>query len=615
MLNPRRPSRRRRRCWGRRRIIRFSAIQPRSLSDDDLPRVLAYRNGLWAAELLKRHFPTHWEQHVAWQQVTLPFLACVTEYFLMLAHQHLLYIDECWADLNLYGDPQRTLVEGRTLSEAEAIGLLTEDLSQVLLDPFPCFWGLPREWESLFSSYGMSDHNILLLAVWRLLSDTAWANDEGEYEDNAFLENAVTADALAVINSLPKLPKDTSMDRWCDHLDTQLIALTEDRQPFARLGTMVRYCVRRTANGYADYSAEIVAEDWGGTIGFDFWSSPEELRDNRAAQEDAERIYRRYADLDDCLRQTPALLTTLAARLIDAAASLEHHPVDPLEQTAQQLPIDAARTENTMPADDVSTPPRERDRPWMRRRVEPHRLPPEDILMDRERPEAQISVFEDGTTLLTRRDGHHGYRCYPIAPETLAQTLAQLPMSVGMLVPHTLGAGWIKGQPWYCLYVPPHLRMLRSLVRERERSYTFVLPPLIWWGWSNHCRIWALGDVPDNGTFPELDATLHTAPFPNCSANGSICWGTATAPTITTAADLHPALDLFLAGTYFNDHLASDKSKRYPVNVLLMWAEIGDGVPYPVDDLVPANVGTTDRPSILRLRHVINAQWRVSSLV
>ncbi len=615
MYSARQHSCRRWRRFGGRRVTRLAAVQQPMARDDDLSRLLAYRNGLWAAELLQRHFPERFARHVAPQPVTLQGLACVLEYFLILAHHHLIAIDEGWADINLYGDPDRALTASRTLTDAEAISLLAEELSHVLLDPFPCCWGLPREWESLFSAYGALTHNLLLLAVWRLVSETAWAYDEGVYEDSALLDEAFSADALAAIQALPKLPPATPMDRLCDRLDTAVIALAADGAPIRGLGATIRYCLRRTGNGYADYSAEIIAEDFGGQVDIDFWSSDEDLREHRAAQQAAEALYRQYADLDALLCRTPALLATLGAVLLQTAAELDTHPAPATPPAPQEPPTareaELVTKETTMPVNDSPTARAARERPWIRRRAQPQRLPPEDILMNGARPEAQISVFRDGTTLLTRRDGGYGYRCYPIAPAALAQTLAHVPMSAGALVPNTVGAGWINGQPWYCVYVPPHARTLRALVREQERSYSFELPPLIWWGWSRQCRIWALAEAPLPGALPAPDTQLYAAPFPNCRADGSICWGAATAPAIASAADLLPALERFLQDTYFNDHLASDKSRRYPVNVLLAWAAITGGGSYPLDDLVPANVGTRDRPLSLDLRQIINAEWRV----
>ncbi len=580
----------------------------------DESHLLAYRNGLWAASFLKRHFPDRFEQHVARQPVTIPFLLCVAEYFLILANQHLFMIDEGWADVNLAGDPERALSPTRPASEREAITMLCEEIGHILLSPFPVFWGLPREWESLFHSYGSKDTNILLPAVWRMVEHTNWAYSEGDIEGDTFLEEVFSQEGWATVIALPHLPKETNMDRLCDYLDTQEITLISEGKSICRLGGIIRFILRMTGNGFADYNAEIIAEDFGGQIGFDFSSSDEELRANREAQREAEQIYRCFADLDDIVHGEPQLLIQVAQVIIDAAAHLAANPepatlveiLGEAEDAPATLEIDMATPDALVSSDRRSS----RERPWMKRRAQPRRLPQEDILMDGARPEAQISVYGDGTTLLTRRDGQHGFRCYPISPKVLSQTLSQVPMTAGPLLPNTLGAGWIQGRPWYCLYIPPHTRTLRTLVRDVEREYTFALPPLVWWGWTNQLKIWAVPTTPSAGTFPALDTHLCVAPFPNCNPSGAICWGTAQTPDITTAADLLPAFEVFFR-SYFNDHLAGGKSKAYPVNILLRWNDLEPGAAYPMDDLEVANAGSKERPVPILLSQIISAQWRV----
>lgn len=597
-----RRSRSRRRCVIKQGVAKPPVAEPE--------RLLAFRNGLWAAELLKRHFPAFYQDHVAQQQVTLQFLAGVTTSFLIQANQHIFAVDEGWCDISLYGDPLSALSSSEGDHDSNVIGFLCDEVSNLLLHPFPVFWGLPRDWEALFNNFGYANHNMLVLTTWHLVGDTNWRNHEGDVDDDPNVSDGFNERVLDEVMNLPRLPASTKMDRLCDYLDTQEIQLTPEISPITHLGSILRYCLHMTGNGFADYDADIIMEDFGGQIDFDWWSSDDDLAVNRAAQQAAEVIYRRFSALDDVLRENLLMIRPLATAVLAAAAHLEANPEPTtLVEILGQSCDEPTTTEAPVPPQH-SAVARVR-RPWLDRQPQPRTHPQEDILMSGARPEAQISIFGDGTTLLTRRDGF-GYRCYPIEARTLSQTLAHAPMSIGPLVPNTLGAGWMQGKPWFAIYVPPHTRTLLALVREVEHSFTFQLPPLIWWGWSNQLKIWALDHVPDPGTFPSTDTQLCTAPFPNCTGMGSICWGTATPPTIRSSADLLPALKLFLSGTYFNDHQANRKSKAYPVNVLFQWATIESGGDYPLDDLVPAAFGPTDRPSFIHLDQILNARWRFS---
>lgn len=592
----------------RRRVIQQGVSKPPVA---DPARLLAFRNGLKAAALLERHFPAFYQEHVEPHQITLQFLAGVTTSFLMQANQHIFAVDEGWCDVDLYGDPLSALSASEGDHESEVIYFLCDEVSNLLYHPFPTFWGLPRDWEALFNTYGYANHSILVLTTWHIVGNTNWKNHEGNVDDDPNVSDGFHERVLEEVKNLPRLPASTKMDRLCDYLDTQEIQLTPEISPIIHLGSIIRYCLHMTGNGFADYDNDVIMEDFGGQIGFDWWSSDEELAINREAQQAAEVIYRRFSALDDVLRQNLSLILPLATAILGAAAHLEANPEPTTLVEILGRSCDEPTTTEAPVAPQHPEVPRIR-RSWLERKPRPRTHPQEDILMSGERPEAQISIFGDGTTLLTRRDGRFGYRCYPIEARTLSQTFAHAPMSIGPLLPNTLGAGWMQGKPWFAIYVPPHMRTLLALVREVEHAFTFQLPPLIWWSWSNQHKIWALDHVPEPGTFPSGDTQLCRAPFPNCNGIGAICWGTATSPTIRSSADLLPALKLFLGGTYFNDHQANHKSKAYPVNVLLQWATIESGANYPLDDLVPATYGSEDRPSFIHLDQIINARWRFS---
>lgn len=265
----------RRRRHAAQRLVRQS--NQRSSSHEQVQRLTAFRNGFRAIELLKRHFPDQYTTYANWQ-ITLPFLARITEIFLRLAHQQLIYIEEAeWGTIDL--DGQLCLTATAQLSDAEAESLLLEDLSGPLLSPFPYFYGFSRDWEGLF---GQDDNNILLVAVWTMVRDTAWQYVDVMSEDHSPDQclPEFSNSALAAITGLVNLPAGTPMPALCRYLNQQTHIIDESKPPLARLGDIIRYCVHQTGNGFADYGTDVIYDDFGGAIGFDWFSSDEELADN-----------------------------------------------------------------------------------------------------------------------------------------------------------------------------------------------------------------------------------------------------------------------------------------------------------------------------------------------
>lgn len=196
-------------------------------------------------------------------------------------------------------------------------------------------------------------------------------------------------------------------------------------------------------------------------------------------------------------------------------------------------------------------------------------------------PLAQITIY-DHLVLLTRRTST-GWRQYAIDPAALAQTFAGVPVSSGLLPAHTLGAGTLHGRPFLVVWLPPR----RVTLRTPYADYAIPLPPLVWAGWRQDYRIFALGDA----AYPtRTDLPLFVAPFPNTYRDGGICWGDADGRPDAAPSSLAAALDLFLTGSLFNMHVANGKSVAYPVSVLTRWADLvsSQAEAYPLDDLIPA---------------------------
>ncbi|NCC36154.1 MAG: hypothetical protein EOM24_29700 [Chloroflexia bacterium] len=221
-------------------------------------------------------------------------------------------------------------------------------------------------------------------------------------------------------------------------------------------------------------------------------------------------------------------------------------------------------------------PPDElRRRPWLRRTPRPIR---QTLVIDRT-PTIQIGIFADAI-YLTRRQGR-GWVSYPISAEDLAAALGKLPTSSGLLPPNTLGTGTVNGQRFYVLAVPPRPATLR--IAGRTRPYTIQTPPLIWAGCGQDYRIFALATLDQ----PHGPTPLAHAPFPNTYASGAICWGSTEPRAVAAPATMLHVLDLYLEGSCFNHHLAQQRSRSKPRNVVTRYRTLSAATPYPLDDLVP----------------------------
>lgn len=197
------------------------------------------------------------------------------------------------------------------------------------------------------------------------------------------------------------------------------------------------------------------------------------------------------------------------------------------------------------------------------------------------KPEALITIFQD-VVMYTRYE-EYGVRQYPVDPAAIAQSLSQVPQSSGLLLPNTLATGFLFGQQYMIVYVPAHTATLHT----PDRSFTIPLPPLVWGGCGSDYRIWALASP----EFPTSNQLLCDPPFPNCYADGRICWGSSDSRPPASASSLHSVLKLFLSDSYFNLHVAGGKSSRFPVSVIALWDSLAEAKTeqYPLDDLQLTN--------------------------
>lgn len=226
----------------------------------------------------------------------------------------------------------------------------------------------------------------------------------------------------------------------------------------------------------------------------------------------------------------------------------------------------------------TTQPLRPRRKPWRERRVRPPR--PDIVVAGDTPPLAQLTIYPS-LVLLSRRDAHGRARSHPISPDALGQVLGKVPTSSGLLPPNTLATGTINGTPYYVLWLPPVKRTLHT----PDRDYTIPCPPLVWAGHGSDYRVWALGQ----SSYPQREQPLYDPPFPNSYRHGSICWGDVEARPQASPKTLLKVFGLFIE-SYFNLHVANNKSVAYPVSVLARWQQLVESKAkaYPLDDLMPA---------------------------
>ena len=211
----------------------------------------------------------------------------------------------------------------------------------------------------------------------------------------------------------------------------------------------------------------------------------------------------------------------------------------------------------------------------IRRSITPRPRRPDVIV--RGEPLAEITIYPD-VTVLTRRIGAT-WRSYPVSADALAQTLARVPTTSGLLPPNTLAVGQIGGKPMLVCYLPAHVATLHT----PQRAYTIPLPPLLWAGCGQDYRIFALNTT----DAPTVALPLCAAPLPNTYQNGGICWGTSDPRPDAAPTSMSTTAQTFFT-SFFNAHVANGKSRKHPTSVLALWAALHrkKAAPYPLDDLV-----------------------------
>ncbi|RME71825.1 MAG: hypothetical protein D6784_14560 [Chloroflexi bacterium] len=175
-----------------------------------------------------------------------------------------------------------------------------------------------------------------------------------------------------------------------------------------------------------------------------------------------------------------------------------------------------------------------------------------------------------------------------VSPADLALALAGVNPGTGLLPQNTLFLRQDGDETCLGIYLPPAVQNLHVEGKDGRRVYRLPLPPLVLVGRGTSYRLYALAGE----NWPAAETQLYHAPFPNIYSNGLVCRGSVAFPPAGPET-IHRAAALFFE-SQFNEDLAGGKSRKYPLNVLQMWAEVEQAEVYPVDDLNPANLKMED---------------------
>ncbi len=170
-----------------------------------------------------------------------------------------------------------------------------------------------------------------------------------------------------------------------------------------------------------------------------------------------------------------------------------------------------------------------------------------------------------------------------VSPLDVAQILADVQVSPGLLPPHLLYYARRGLAELVALYLPPEPRRVRLAGGE---GFTIPCPPLVLAGNQTTYRLAALAET----GWPAAATGLYHAPFPNVYAGSRVCPGSVNFPPAGLAT-IRAAARLFFESE-FNRDLANGKSNQYPADVTALWRILAgeQRAEYPTADLIPMNI-------------------------
>lgn len=128
-----------------------------------------------------------------------------------------------------------------------------------------------------------------------------------------------------------------------------------------------------------------------------------------------------------------------------------------------------------------------------------------------------------------------------------------------------------------------------DIVTDKKEKLRVPIPATLFMGWGARYYLWVLPHKKFDKKLP-----VYKAPFPNVYDNGRICWGSHKPPKVSVS-NIERVWQMFF-GTAFNKHIATNKCKSYPDNVLNLLRQLSrDGAStFPFKELGKADIGSVD---------------------
>ena len=221
-------------------------------------------------------------------------------------------------------------------------------------------------------------------------------------------------------------------------------------------------------------------------------------------------------------------------------------------------------------------------RRWTPRPPQPQRR--ETLITDVE-PLLALKFYAEAI-VMARRVGRR-WSEYVVDEAAVRQVLAGTPVSSGLLAPHTLATGVMDGLPFFVTLVPPRRVAVGTRSGAWDRVHTWVTPPLVWAGWHQQYRVYALHRTnlrrgwPTSATIP-----LYLAPFANTYQSGDICWGTGPRPGPADLSTMAASFGLYAEESFFLETASAAPSRAFRGDIPALYDSLRGRRVYPCDDLV-----------------------------
>lgn len=195
----------------------------------------------------------------------------------------------------------------------------------------------------------------------------------------------------------------------------------------------------------------------------------------------------------------------------------------------------------------------------------------------------KIYLFEDQMILESYDAGRAG-AMYLVDPLDIAARLGGvMGISSGLLPQGCLSYSRVSGEERVIVYVEAQVWPVS--VKGETLTWHVPMPPLVVVGQGQSYSIFALKEA----GWPGPETPLYAAPCPNLGDRG-VCQGNAPFPAASPGT-IREAVKAFF-GSGFNNHLADNKSKAHPQNVLEQWKRLNKrrAEVYPAADLVEVRI-------------------------